>query len=326
MHIKKPKISIVTPSFNQGVYLEETILSIINQSYSNYELLIVDAGSTDSTLDVIHKYEQYITYWVSEPDRGQSHAIQKGLAKATGDIINWINSDDLLAPGALQEIANKFDTDVYDVFCGRCDYFLDKVGNWDLQGLRMGLSETVGDTLLAGKITQPSTFFKTSIFRELGVHEDFHFTMDLDLWYRYLLKFGQSKVLLSDEVLAYFRLHHSSKTVASSSKFLEDINKVNYNILYSLDLPSKLLEFVGSEIDFDKFYPKKYIISIPLSELNSYVKSHAWYAIYHYNENGDREGARACLKVARKYGHAIDVVMIKQLIKHYILPKNSYKV
>jgi glycosyltransferase involved in cell wall biosynthesis len=317
---KEPKISIITPSFNQGVYLEETILSVINQKYDNYELLIIDAGSTDSTLEVIRKYEQHIAYWVSEPDRGQSHAIQKGLERATGDIINWINSDDLLAPGAIQEIAANFDTEKYDVFCGRCDYFLNSVGNWDLQGLRMGLSETVGYTLLEGKITQPSTFFKTSVFRELGVDEAFHFTMDLELWYRYLLKFGQSKVFLSEKVLAYFRLHESSKTVALSPKFTEDINKVTYNILYSLQMPDELLRFFIQKINSDKFVPTKYVISIPKVELNSYVASCAWYAIYHYNEIKDTKGAKVCLQVARQYGHPMDTVMIKQLIKHYLLP------
>jgi glycosyltransferase involved in cell wall biosynthesis len=317
---KEPKISIVTPSFNQGVYLEETILSIINQNYANYELLVIDAGSTDSTIEVIHKYEEYIAYWVSEPDRGQSHAIQKGLERATGDIINWINSDDLLAPGALQEIADNFDTEKYDVFCGRCDYFLNSVGNWDLQGMRMGLSETVGDTLLAGKITQPSTFFKTSVFRALGVNEAFHFTMDLELWYRYLLKFGQSKVFLSEKVLAYFRLHESSKTVALSPKFTEDINKVTYNILCSLQMPDELLRFFIQKINSDEFVPTAYVISIPKAELNSYVASCAWYAIYHYNEIKDAKGAKVCLQVARQYGHPMDTVMIKQLIKHYLLP------
>lgn len=315
-----PKISIITPSFNQGRYLEETILSIINQSYHNYELLIIDAGSTDNTLDVIRKYEQHIAYWVSEPDRGQSHAIQKGLAQATGDIINWINSDDLLAPGALQEIAENFDTKKYDVFCGRCDYFVDTVGNWDLRGLRMGLSKTVGDTLLAGEITQPSTFFKTSVFRDLGVNETFHFTMDLELWYRYLLKFGQAKVSFSEKTLAYFRLHEASKTVALSPKFVEDIDRVNYNILYSIQSPAELLSFFKKKISADKFLPKKYDVSVPKHDLSSYVRNCAWNAVYYYNEIKDRKAARACLKVARQYGHPMDTKMMKQLVKHYLLP------
>ena len=101
-----PRITIITPSLNQGEFLEDTILSILNQNYPNLEYFIVDGGSTDNSVDIIKKYEHRIDWWVSEPDRGQSHAINKGLERATGDIINWINSDDLLFPGALQRVAS----------------------------------------------------------------------------------------------------------------------------------------------------------------------------------------------------------------------------
>jgi glycosyltransferase involved in cell wall biosynthesis len=101
-----PRITIITPSFNQGEFLEDTIHSILNQNYPNLEYFIVDGGSTDNSVDIIKKYEHRIDWWVSEPDRGQSHAINRGLARATGDIINWINSDDLLFPGALRRVAS----------------------------------------------------------------------------------------------------------------------------------------------------------------------------------------------------------------------------
>jgi glycosyltransferase involved in cell wall biosynthesis len=103
-----PKISIVTPSFNQGQYIEETILSVLSQNYPNLEYIIIDGGSTDDTVEIIKKYESRITYWVSEPDRGQSHAINKGLQKCTGEIFNWLNSDDWYMPGALFDVANAF--------------------------------------------------------------------------------------------------------------------------------------------------------------------------------------------------------------------------
>ena len=115
---KQLKISIITPSYNQGNFLEETILSIISQEYVNYELIIIDGGSTDNTVEVIKKYEEHVTYWVSEKDRGQSHAIHKSLAVATGDIINWINSDDIVASGAFNHIATQFDLEKYDVIYG----------------------------------------------------------------------------------------------------------------------------------------------------------------------------------------------------------------
>ena len=108
MQAELPKISIITPSFNQADYLEETILSIINQNYPNLEYIIIDGGSTDNSVEIIKKHEKNIDYWVSEKDNGQSHAINKGFAKATGEILNWINSDDILAENALIKIAEAY--------------------------------------------------------------------------------------------------------------------------------------------------------------------------------------------------------------------------
>ena len=98
------KLSVIVPSYNQGAYLEETLLSVINQNYPNLELIVVDGGSTDNSVDIIRKYEHQITYWVSEKDRGQSHAINKGIQKATGEWISMLNSDDCYMPGALHYI------------------------------------------------------------------------------------------------------------------------------------------------------------------------------------------------------------------------------
>src|SRR5690606_10615120 len=105
---KLPKISIVTPSYNQGQFIEETILSIISQNYPNLEYIIIDGGSTDNTVDIIKKYENHLKYWVSEADKGQADAINKGLQHCTGDIFNWINSDDYLESNSLFTIANAY--------------------------------------------------------------------------------------------------------------------------------------------------------------------------------------------------------------------------
>ncbi len=106
--IKYPKISIITPCFNAVNYIEQTILSIIEQNYDNLEYIIIDGGSTDGTVDIIRKYEDKLAYWISEPDQGQSDAINKGIAKATGDIFNWINADDYLEADALTRVAEAF--------------------------------------------------------------------------------------------------------------------------------------------------------------------------------------------------------------------------
>lgn len=103
--MKYPKISVITPSYNQGVFLERTILSILNQNYPNLEYIVCDGGSTDNSIDIIKKYEDKITWWCSEKDSGQSNAINKGFKKATGDIVCWINSDDILLDGALEKYA-----------------------------------------------------------------------------------------------------------------------------------------------------------------------------------------------------------------------------
>ncbi|MBV5328910.1 MAG: glycosyltransferase, partial [Chlorobium sp.] len=120
-----PKISIVTPSFNQGKYIEDTILSILLQGYPNVEHIIMDGGSTDETLEIVKSYEQSLAKIISEPDKGQSEAINKGMRLATGDILTWLNSDDMLAPGALAAIAMAFDVNDADLVAGVCHLFKD---------------------------------------------------------------------------------------------------------------------------------------------------------------------------------------------------------
>lgn len=321
MAIELPKISIVIPSYNQGQYLEETIRSIILQAYASYEIIIIDAGSNDSTLEIIRRYEKYIAYWVSEPDRGQSHAIEKGLARVTGDIANWINSDDLLAPGALHAIAGEFAMSKCEVLCGRCDYFTEELGNWDVKGMRMGLGETVGETIAAAKITQPSTFFKASVLKDLGVDEQYHYTMDLELWNRYLLQHGQHNIFLSEATLAYFRLHNQSKTVALQEKFVGDARKSLYNIFYALKLPPSFLEYIAYPIPAGSFKPAAYSIAIPTSALRPLIRVYAWYAVQFYNEKHNSAACKECLKLALKNGQPLTVMVLRQFIKHLVLAK-----
>ncbi|WP_071890979.1 glycosyltransferase family 2 protein [Hymenobacter sp. PAMC 26628] len=319
MQKNTPKISIITPSYNQGNYLQETILSVINQKYSSYELIIIDGGSTDNTIEVIKKYEEYITYWVSEKDRGQSHAIRKGLAIATGDIINWINSDDLVAPGAFHCIAAEFYLDKYDVICGNCDYFLNSLNHLDLRNERMGLGTTVGNTLVEQKINQPSTFFKASVLKALGVDEQYHYAMDLELWFRYLLQAGQQRVLLSDSLFTYFRLHETSKSVAQSSRFVGDIEKVFYNVLHSLNAPRVLLDFARLNIpNADAFSPIRYPVAVSTKETSYFLLHMALLAKQHYSEIKNVVAARESLLVAQQNGHPKAPSVLRQLAKSLI--------
>jgi len=321
-NVMRPKISIITPSYNQGQYLEETIRSIITQDYPNYELIIMDAGSTDNTVEVIKKYEDYITHWVSEPDRGQSHAIQKGLALATGDIINWINSDDLVAPGTFHRIAAEFDLTKYNVICGYCDYFVNDLQHMDLRNMRMRVEATVGSTFLQRGINQPSTYFKAAVLKELNVDEQFHFAMDLDMWYRYLLLYGQQQVLLSEGRFSYFRLHKESKSVADESRFEADIRKVFYNVLFSVNVPQALLAHVRLGIPDPRFTPTRYPVRIPLGELAAFIRWNAWEAVIYYNNEKQYPEARACLSAARRTGQPVNNSLVRQYIKLYLAPKS----
>lgn len=218
--ISYPKISIVTPSFNQGQYIEETILSVINQNYPNLEYIIIDGGSTDNSVDIIKKYEKYLTYWVSEKDNGQSDAINKGILKASGEIFNWLNSDDYYNPGTLLTVANNFLQNNIDVVCGKCTIF---GTNFSYESDQSTWFDVKNNMAINPRINQPATFFKMTVIRELGLlNKQLHFCMDLEWWMMYLFKHGSSKVLKIEDILVNFREHENSKTVSCSELFIED--------------------------------------------------------------------------------------------------------
>jgi len=214
-----PKITIITPSFNQGQYIERTIQSVLSQDYPNLEYIIIDGGSTDQTVDIIKKYEKHLKYWVSEKDNGQSHAINKGLKYATGDIINWLNSDDYLEPQALNVIAESFNSDI-DIFCGYANLIYDKN---IIKKQTSKLTGSVEKLIATGHIMQPSTFFRKEIFDELTpLNETLHFMMDHYIWLQYILKYGVRRIKYSDTVLANVLMHQDAKSVNSIDLFQKD--------------------------------------------------------------------------------------------------------
>jgi glycosyltransferase involved in cell wall biosynthesis len=240
-----PKISIVTPSFNQGKFIEETILSIINQNYPNLEY-IIDGGSTDETINIIKKYEKFITYWVSEKDNGQSHALNKGLAKCTGDIFNWINSDDYLELGALELVAEKFIKTNADIVCGYTSIFDDE-SKKEIQKHRTQIFYNVETTLVEQRINQPAMFYSLSIIKQLGViNSKLNFVMDLELWFRYLCKFGQNKIVFLDNLISYFRIHSSSKTDSYEHKFREEEKSIWYFLAIQKKLNHKWVDYFNT--------------------------------------------------------------------------------
>ncbi|PRY15761.1 glycosyl transferase family 2 [Pontibacter ummariensis] len=238
-----PKISIITPSYNQGKYIEETIRSVLAQNYPNLEYIIIDGGSTDETLEIIKKYEPWISYWVSEPDNGQSHAINKGLKKCTGEIFNWLNSDDFYTPGALFEVASKFkDNSSLHVVSGYERYLRNGSGEEEIFAGTLVVKDIV-KTIELSQIGQPSTFFKTNKFKELGpIPENLHYVMDGEMWVRYLLLNGQGKFSKIEKTLVNFRLHNDSKTVNNIHSFHYERNCIICDVQRFAKVPQAIID------------------------------------------------------------------------------------
>jgi glycosyltransferase involved in cell wall biosynthesis len=221
-----PRISIVTPNYNQEQFLEDTVCSVLLQAYPDLEYMIIDGGSADGSVEIIRKYEKHLTFWISEPDRGQSHALNKGFSKATGRIFGWLNSDDILSLGALRKVARAYcnsPKQSRDWIVGRTHIF-DHEG---LQGERLnesGFPESLEEWLTKRWFApQPSTFFSRKAWEKAGpLREDMHYAFDREYWVR--LRFlGLTPFELPD-VLSRFRLHQDSKTVRKNLQFLIERN------------------------------------------------------------------------------------------------------
>lgn len=204
------KISIVTPSFNQAAFIERTILSVINQNYPNLEYIIIDGGSNDGSVEIIKKYEKHLTYWVSEKDKGQSHALNKGFSKASGDIFAYLNSDDIYLPNTLSIVAQKFqENENIDIIYGHAkliDQNDNKIGL--CVALPYKLKEHMNGVF---SIPQPSSFWRKKVYEKLGgFNIDNHSCMDAEFFAlasAYNFRFKNINM-----VLAGFRVHASSKT------------------------------------------------------------------------------------------------------------------
>ncbi len=216
-----PKITVVTPSYNQGQYLESTIRSVLDQHYPHLEYLVVDGGSTDDSIEIIRRYERHLTGWISEEDGGQAHAIEKGFAGATGELLNWINSDDLLFPGALRRIARAWMAEP------RADLVAGVHASCDADGRITRISVPPCRAAFSPRcwifpIGQPSTFFtRRGYLRVGGIRRDLHAIMDRELYYR-MMRSG-ARLVAAKGLVGAFRYHDRGKTACRRDLWRREI-------------------------------------------------------------------------------------------------------
>ena len=218
-------VSIVTPSYNQAPYLEETIRSVLAQDYPQIEYGIVDGGSTDGTLELIKKYEGQLAWWVSEKDKGQTDAINKGFARAKGDVLAWLNSDDTYQPGAVAAAVEYLQKhpEVGMVY-GDCN-FINESGR--VIG-KFNSAQTSYRLLRQGyaHIPKQTMFFRTELWRQVGLLDpSFYFAMDYDLWTRLA---ARTEIKYVPQTWANFRLHTSGKTLVADDRCWPEMLRVHY--------------------------------------------------------------------------------------------------
>ncbi len=209
-----PLVSIITPSYNQGRFIEETILSVLTQDYPNIEYIVMDGGSTDNTLDILKKYEGRLT-WISEPDRGQSHAINKGFQMAKGEILAWLNSDDTYLPGAISKVVQHFQTNPESMMVYGEGYLIDEHSRVKQRFPYTEKFDLWKLIYLWDNILQQTAFFRCQVFDQIDpLDENLHYGMDWDLWIRIGKKF---RVDYIPEYLGNLREYSEAKTFSGGT-------------------------------------------------------------------------------------------------------------
>lgn len=235
------KISVITPSFNQGEYLEQTIHSVLDQRYTNLEYIIIDGGSTDNSVEIIKKYEKYLAFWISEPDRGQSHAINKGFKKSTGDILCWLNSDDLFHSGTLEKVNNYFIENPNKVFVWANNSSL---RNHILRDAKPKKTINYKHLLYyLSIINQESSFWRREVYLNVGgLNEKIDLAMDYDYWLRVFKYYSDQKIeFLENEIFGIVREGHLRKS-SDWNAYLNSMKEVRKGYLpFSNDLSNRIL-------------------------------------------------------------------------------------
>ena len=219
-----PKVSIVTPSFNQAPFLEQTLRSVLEQDYPNLEYIVIDGGSTDGSANIIRKYADQLAYWQSQPDQGQTDAINQGFAHATGEILAWLNSDDLLLPGAVSAAVRALEEHPEAAMVYGDALLINAQGKTigkfpaaqtDLRKLRRGYVH----------IPQQASFFRAELWRKVGpLDVSFYFAMDYDLWVRLA---ALAPLVYVPQLWAAFRLHGEGKSIAADDRCWPEMLRVH---------------------------------------------------------------------------------------------------
>jgi len=239
---------VVTPCYNQKRFVEQTIRSVLCQNYPNLEYIIIDGGSTDNSVEIIKKYEKHLAYWVSEKDRGQSHAINKGFAKTTGGILSWLNSDDIYNINAFSEAAKWYiSSPDYEWMVGACQLISEDGLAIKLLKPRVSVNPAyfMAQPFAIGKknqpeCPQPSTFLKRHQWLKTGsLNETLNFAMDYEYWIR--LTINGFKPKPTHKILSNFRIHAESKTMKENGWFLKEQIGIIYCHMPKLPLFERLI-------------------------------------------------------------------------------------
>jgi glycosyltransferase involved in cell wall biosynthesis len=299
-----PEFSIITPVLNQASTIEKCIESVASQNV-DVEHIIIDGGSTDGTVDIIRKHENKLAFWVSEPDRGQSHAINKGLERASGTWFNWLNADDQLMENALQTVQETANSDT-QVVVGKCRH-INLKGETVAEGSAR-IWDSLEATLGNYSMGQPSVFYRTDIVRQLGgLNENLHLCLDMDLWFRFLLKFGQAQIRTTDAVLSEFLIHDEGKSSSQAAKMKAE----NYGIYHALLSNFELLE-VLNQFFRDYPIPETVEYELPPNLNRKELLSHfAWHLMLDAYQKREMEKCQAYFDVVKNSARLSKAELLK---------------
>jgi glycosyltransferase involved in cell wall biosynthesis len=227
------RTSLIVPSFNQGPFIEEMIRSIVTQGWPDVELIIIDGGSTDETLDIIRKYESSIAYWISEPDRGQADAINKGLRKATGEIVTWFSADDVYANGIFAAVDETWRRNPRAIYAAPVANFHSRGRQTLIRPRGLSLENVVQYWQRRSLWHDPGLFWSRAVINAVGeIDASLHYAFDYDYLVRALQHFSVEYV---DHVAAGFRLHRDSKTISQTEQMMAETAAVSQRYWPLLD-------------------------------------------------------------------------------------------